>query len=148
MAFDALIELMPWGRNVYTILRVNESLEDAAKAVKTRRVEGTIEEVVVNIGLNRADVLPVAFVYAGKGFLRRLGARPGDVVHCQLRPADPSDVPIADDLHRALVDAGRLTAFERKTPAERRRLIQPIEDAATSQTRQRRTIALLQSLLS
>jgi hypothetical protein len=145
--FDALIELMPWGRNVYTIIRLDELLEDAAKAAKTRRVEGTIEELPVNVGLNRADILPHAFMYAGKGLQRRLGARPGDVVHCRLRPADPDDVPLADDLQLALTEAGRLAAFERQTPAERRRLLQPIEVAATPETRQRRTAALLRSLL-
>ena len=145
--FEALIELMPWGRNVYTIIRLDELLEDAAKAAKTRRVEGTIEELPVNVGLNRADILPQAFMYAGKGLQRRLGARPGDVVHCRLRPADPDDVPLADDLQLALTEAGRLAAFERQTPAERRRLLQPIELAATPETRQRRTAALLRSLL-
>lgn len=144
--FDAPIELMPWARNVYTIIRFNELLEDAAKAAKTRRVEGTIEELPVNVGLNRADILPHAFMYAGEGLQRRLGARPGDVVHCRLRPADPDDVPLADDLQRALTEAGRLAAFERQTPAERRRLLQPIEVAATPETRQRRTAALLRSL--
>jgi hypothetical protein len=145
--FDALIELMPWGRNVYTISRLDELLEDAAKAAKTRRVEGTIEELPVNVGLNRADILPHAFMYAGKGLQRRLGARPGDVVHCRLRAADPDDVPLAEDIQLALTEAGRLAAFERQTPAERRRLLQPIEVAGTPETRQRRTAALLRSLL-
>jgi hypothetical protein len=144
--FDALVEVMPWGRNVYIILRLKRALENAVSNARTRRVEGTIEDVPVNVGVNRADVLPDAFMYAGKTLQRRLGARPGDVVHCRLRPADPDDVPLADDIHRALVDAGRLTAFERKTPAERRRLLQPIEAAVKPQTRQQRTTALLRSL--
>lgn len=144
--FDALMEVMPWGRNVYVILRLKRSLENAASSARTRRVEGTIGDVPVNVGVNRADVLPDAFMYAGKALQRRLGARPGDVVHCRLRPADPDDVLLADDIHRALADAGRLTAFERKTPAERRRLLQPIEAAVKPQTRQQRTTALLRSL--
>ena len=85
-------------------------------------------------------------MYVGKGLLRRLAARQGDVVHCQLRPADPDDVPRADDIDRALADAGRLEAFERQTPAQRRRLLQPIEDAATPETRRQRIAALLSSL--
>lgn len=144
--FDALIELMPWGRNVYTILRLDKALVDAAKEARTRRVEGTIEDLPVNVGLNRADILPDVFMYAGKGLQRRLGARPGDVVHCRLRPADPDDVPMADDVQRALADAGRLDVFERRTPAERRRLLQPIDEAATWETRQRRISALARSL--
>lgn len=139
--FDALIEPMPWGRNVYTILRLDETLKVAAKGAGTRRVEGTIEDVAVNVGLNRADILPDAFMYVGKGLQRRLGSRPGDVVRCRLRPADPNKVPIADDILQALADAGLLAAFQRKTPAQRRRLLQPIEEAATSETRQRRTTA-------
>ena len=89
----------------------------------------------------------VAFMYVGKGLQRRLGSRPGDVVRCRLRPADPNKVPISDDILQALSDAGLLAAFHRKTPAQRRRLLQPIDEAATSETRQRRTAALLASLL-
>lgn len=144
--FDALVEVMPWGRNVYTIVRLDPALEDAARTFRTRRVEGTIDEVPVNVGVNRADVLPDPFMYAGKALLRRLGARQGDVVHCRLRPADPDDVPLADDVHRALADAGRLDAFERTTPPQRRRLLQPIEDAVRPETRQQRIAALLRSM--
>jgi hypothetical protein len=144
--FDALVEVVPWGRNLYTIIRVEQALETAAKIAGTRRVEGTIEEVPVNVGLNRADVLPDAFMYAGKGLQRRLGAQPGDLVFCRLRPADPDDVSVADDVHRALADAGRLGAFQQKRPADRRRLLQPIEDAIRPDTRQQRIAVLLRSL--
>jgi len=48
---------------------------------------------------------------------------------------------------QALADAGLLSAFERKTPAQRRRLLQPIEAAVKAETRRRRTAALLRSLL-
>jgi hypothetical protein len=144
--FDALVEVLPWGRNVYTIIRLEKALEEAARAAGTRRVEGTIDDMPVNVGVNRADVLPDAFMYGGKGLQRRLGARPGDVVSCRLRPADPDEVPLADDVHRALADADRLDAFQRKQPPDRRRLLQPIEDAARPETRQQRIAALLRSL--
>lgn len=144
--FDALVEVIPWGRSVYTVIRLDRALEEAARAAGTRRVEGTIDDVPVNVGVNRADVLPDAFMYAGKGLLRRLGARPGDLVDCRLRPADPDDVPLADDVHRALADAGRLEAFERRSPAQRRRLLQPIEDAVKVETRQQRTAAMVRAL--
>lgn len=144
--FDALVEVLVWGRNVYTVIRAADALEGAAKQFRTRRVEGTLDEVPVNLGLNRADVLPDAFIYAGKPLLRRLAARPGDVVHCRLRPADPDEVPLAEDVHGALSDAGRLDAFERKRPAERRRLLQPIDDAVRPVTRQQRLDALVRSL--
>ncbi len=144
--FDALVDVLPWGRNVYTIIRLEKALEDAARAAGTRRVEGTIDAVPVNVGVNRADVLPEAFMYAGKGLQRRLDARPGDVVSCRLRPADPDDVPLADDVMTALADADRLAAFQRMRPSDRRRLLQPIEDAARPETRQQRIEALVRSL--
>ena len=144
--FDALVEAMPWGRSIYTILRADERLAVAAKVAGTRRVEGTIEEVSVNVGLNRADVLPESFIYAGKSLQRRVGIRPGDVVRCRLRPADPDEVPIPEDVRRALADAGRLGTFEQRTSSERRRLLQPVDDAATPATRQRRTAALVDAL--
>jgi hypothetical protein len=144
--FDAVIEVLPWGRSTYTIIRLEQVLADAAKGAGTRRIEGTIEGVSVNVGVNRADVLPDAFIYVGKGLQRRLGTRSGDVVSCQLRPADPDDVPLADDVRHALVDADRLDAFQRKRPADRRRLLQPIEEAARPETREQRITALLRSL--
>ena len=144
--FDALIESMPWGRNVYTVLRLDAALETSARSAGTRRVEGTVEDVVVNVGLNRADIIPEAFMYVGKGLRRRLGAGPGDVVRCRLRPADPDAVPLPDDVRRALVEAGRLTAFERRSPAARRRLLQPLDDAAQAPTRGRRLAALVRLL--
>jgi hypothetical protein len=144
--FDAVVEAVVWGRSVYTIIRLDTALEAAARAAGTRRVEGVIERLPVNVGVNRANVLQDAFMYAGKGLQRRLSARPGDVVSCRLRPADPDDVPLADDIQRALVDAGRLDAFQRRTPADRRRLLQPIEEAARPGTRQQRIAALLRAL--
>ena len=110
------------------------------------RVEGTVEDVPVNVGLNRADVLPDAFMYAGRGPQRCLHAEPGDLVTCRLRPADPDDVPLADDVHRALADTGRLEAFQRWKAADRRRLLHPIEEAVRPDTRQKRIAALLRSV--
>lgn len=82
--------------------------------------------------------------------LRRLGARTGDVVRCRLRPADPDEVPVPDDVHRALADAdadaGRLTTFEGRTPAERRRLLVPVQDAVRPETRRQRIAHLVRSL--
>ncbi|WP_309649847.1 YdeI/OmpD-associated family protein [Nocardioides sp.] len=144
--FDALVEPLAWGRNVYTVIRLDASLEEAARTRRTRRVEGTVEDVAVNMGVNRADVMPDAFAYVGKGLQRRLAVGPGEVVRCRLRPADPDHVPLPPDLRDALADAGRLAAFESKPPAERRRLLQPVEEAARSETRRRRIEALVRDL--
>lgn len=144
--FDTLVEPLPWGRTTYTILRLDETLVDAAAAVGTRRVEGDIEGVAVNVGVNRADVLPDAFMYAGRALQRRLGVTPGDVVRCRLRPADPAHVPLPDDVRAALETAGRLEAFEGRSPPARRRLLQPVEEAAQAATRARRVAALVRAL--
>lgn len=93
VAFDALVEVLAWGRNNYTIIRLGHPLEESAKDAGTRRVEGTIEGVPVNLGVNRSDVLPESFIYVGMGLQRRLGSRAGDVVSCRLRPAAPDDGP-------------------------------------------------------
>ena len=143
---DALVEVLPWGRNVYTIIRLEQGLASAAKLAGTRRIEGVIEDVPVNVGVNRADILPDAFMYAGKGMQRRLGVQPGDIVTCRLRPADPDEVPLPDDVQRALADAGRLAVFQGRKPADRRRLLQPVEEAARPATRQQRISALLRAL--
>lgn len=145
--FDALVEVLPWGRSDYVIIRLAPALAEAAKAAGTRRVDGPNDDVPVNVGVNRADVLPDARMYAGKGPQRRLGVRPGAVVSCRLRPADPGDVPLPDDVHHALAAADRLHAFQRRKPSDRRRLLQPIEDAARPPgTRQQRIAALPSSL--
>lgn len=144
--FDAVVEPMAWGRSLYTVIRVDRALDTAARLAGTRRVEGTIDDAPVNVGLNRADVLADTFIYAGKGTQRRLGVEPGDLVSCRLRPADPDDVPLPDDVHRALADAGRLESFRHRRPAERRRLLVPIEDAVRPGTRHQRIAALVRSL--
>jgi hypothetical protein len=146
VAFDAIIEALPWGRSVYTIIRVPPALETVAGMTGTRRVEGTIDDVRVNLGINRADIVDQAFMYAGKALQRRLGAGTGDLVSCRLRPADPDDVPLDDDVRRALADAGRLHAFLALEPARQRRLLHPISAAVRPQTRRQRLESLIESL--
>jgi hypothetical protein len=144
--FERLVEVLPWGRNLYTVIRLDPALVSAATRAGTRRVEGTIDDVPVNVGLNRADVIADPFMYVGPALQRRVGVAPGDLVVCRLRPADPDDVPLPDDVRRALVDAGRLDAFQKVRPAQRRRLLQPIEDAVKPATRSQRIAAVLRSL--
>ena len=125
--FQAVAERLEWGRSVYTILKVPNRLARAAASESTRRVEGTINGVSVNVGLNRADVITDAFIYVGKPMLRRLEAAAGDVVDCVLAPADPDHVPVPDDVATALDDAGRFDAFERLPAPQRRQLLVPVE---------------------
>ena len=63
--FDAPLELMTWGRNVYVVLFLDERLDRAAAEERTRRVEGRVDEVEVNLGINKADVADAPFLYVG-----------------------------------------------------------------------------------
>lgn len=144
--FDAPLELLAWGRNTYTVLYLDELLEDAVAAAGTRRVEGSIDGVPVNLGVNRADVALRPFCYVGGALQRRLDARAGDVVTCRLQPADPDHVPLPDDVRAALEEVDRLDAFQRRRPARRRQDLQPIEDAARETTRRARIAALVWGL--
>jgi hypothetical protein len=146
--FDAPLELLPWGRNTYTVLLLDDLLEGAVAAADTRRVEGRLDEIEVNLGVNKANVSLRPFLYVGAALQRRLGARAGDVVACRLRPADPEHVPVPTDVQAALEATGRNDAFARRRPAERRRLLQPVEDAAQEATRRRRIEALIHAVPS
>ncbi|MGB8021413.1 MAG: hypothetical protein WCF04_09325 [Candidatus Nanopelagicales bacterium] len=53
--FDALVEVLPWGRSDYVIIRLAPALAEAAKPAGTRQVDGTIDDVPVNVGVNRAE---------------------------------------------------------------------------------------------
>lgn len=144
--FDAPVEPLVWGRSTYTIIRADAQLADAARSAGSRRVGGWIDEVEVNVGLNRADVLEEAYLYCGPALQRRLGVRVGDAVRLRLRPVDPDLVPIPGDVAAALDQGGVTDAFLAKRPAERRRLLMPVEDAAREETRRRRVEALVRQL--
>jgi uncharacterized protein YdeI (YjbR/CyaY-like superfamily) len=73
-------------------------------------------------------------------------ASAGDTVARRLAPADPDHVPLAEDVRAALESAGRLAAFERRRPAQRRRDLQPVDDAVREATRRARIEALVRSL--
>ena len=144
--FEAPLELMPWGRNTYTVIKIPEELAVRARVASTRRVEGTVNGVPVNVGLNRSDVTPNTFVYVGRGLQQRLGVSAGDLVECVLTPADPDHVPVPADVLAALEDAGRRTPFERTSAPEKRRLLALIEGAVRPTPRARRISALVESL--
>lgn len=146
LRFDALLEPLAWGTQVYTVIKVPEEVAALARAAGTRRLRGTIEGEPVNVGLNRADVVAAPFVYVGPALRRRLRARAGDLVECVLGPADPDEVPIPPDVLLALEAAGRREAFARRPAPERRRLLVPIESASRTATRERRTAAMIESL--
>lgn len=144
--FDAPLEVLPWGRNVYTVVYLDKRLGACVAAARTRRVEGCLNGIEVNLGVNKADVARGPFLYVGAALQRRLRVRAGDVLACRLRPADPDHVPVPDDVKAALEAAGRHHAFATLRPSERRRLLQPVHDSASEGTRQRRIAALIKAL--
>jgi hypothetical protein len=142
-AFDAIIEAVVWGRSTYTLIRVPEELAEAARDAGTRRVEGTIDAVPVNLAITRAPVVEQPFVWAGRSLLRRLGAEAGAVVDCRLRPVDDDEVLVPTDVAAALAGAGVLERWEGLPPADRRRRLYPIESAGRPGTRTKRIEALV-----
>lgn len=143
--FDAFVEPMVWGSSTYTIVRVPPALVAAAQEACTRRVEGELDAVAVNLALTRAPVIDDTFVWAGASLLRRLRLEAGDPVHGRLAPVDPDHVPIPADLAAAL-SGDALRRWEELRPADRRRRLVPLDSAATATTRQRRLDALVDGL--
>src|SRR4051794_22575015 len=90
--FDGPLELLLWGRNTYTVVYLADLLHGAVIAVATRRVDGRLDAVQVNLGVNKADVVARPYVYVGAALQRRLGARAADVMACRLRPT-PTPTP-------------------------------------------------------
>lgn len=144
--FDAILEPLVWGRSTYVVVRLPEALVDAATAVGTRRVAGTVDDVEVNLAITRADVIQHPFLWAGAGLRRRLGSVAGDVVTCRLAPVDPDHVPVPPDVLADLEQAGVWAAFAALRPAARRQRLVPVEDAARPATRERRVADLVASL--
>jgi hypothetical protein len=145
-AFVAPIEPVAWGRSTYTVIRIPEELADAAREGGTRRLEGTVEGVAVNLAVTRAPVVAGPFVWAGRSLLRRLGVEAGALVECRLQPAHDDDVLLPDDVAAALAEAGVLERWEGLPPADRRRRLYPIESAGRPETRVRRIGALVVEL--
>lgn len=141
--FTGLIEAVTWGRSVYTVIRIPPGLAADAKSAGTRRIEGTIDDIAVNLAVTRAPVLEHPFVWAGRSLLRRLGADAGAVVECRLRPVDDDVVPVPPEVATRLADAGMLRRWESLPPAERRRRLYPIESAGRLETRTRRIDELI-----
>ena len=110
------------------------------------RVEGEIGEHPVNMGVARADVIPDAFLYTGKAFLREAGIEPGETVEVRLRAADPDAVEMPEGLDAAIRAAGLISEWKALTPGKRRGLVHPVARAKRAETRTRRIEALLAGL--
>jgi hypothetical protein len=145
-AFVAPIEPVVWGRSTYTVIRIPDHLVEAARSAGTRRLEGTIDGLPVNLAVTRAPVVDDAFVWAGRSLLRRIGAEAGALVDCRLRPAHDDEVLVPTDVATRLADAGLGERWEGLTPADRRRRLYAIESAGRPETRARRIEALVAEL--
>ncbi|OZF39360.1 hypothetical protein CH294_07800 [Rhodococcus sp. 14-2483-1-1] len=146
--FDGVLEPLTWGKSTYTIIHIPTRLVEAAMRWPTRRIDGSIDGLSLNLGINKADpdVMPGSFVYVGAGLQRRLGVAAGDLVSCEFEPADPDLVPVPEDLARAMEDAHCTAAWERRRASERRQLLMPIDNAARPRTRAERIARLVGSL--
>ena len=144
--FDALVEQVHWDRSRYTVVRLPAVLVEDADRQRTRRVAGEIEGVPVNLAITTAPVVDGPFVYTGASVLRKIGVRAGQPVTCRLAPADPDDVPLAEDVEDALVAHDLLGAWEALPPTTRRRRLYAVDSAASAATRARRLSELVDGL--
>ena len=144
VSFEAVVETLEWGRATYTILRLPPEAEAALGGA--RRVEGEVGDHPVNLAVTRAPVVEGAFLWAGKSFLRDVGARPGEPLDVRLRPADPRDVQTPEDVAAALRAAGRTAAWEALSAGRRRGLLHGVASAVAPATRARRVAALVAGL--
>ena len=145
--FNAAIEPLIWGRTTYTILRLPADVGEALVTLGATRVEGDIEGVPVNLALITAAVVDGPFLWAGKSLLAKLKIEAGQPLQVRLRIADPDEVVVPEDIHKALVRAGLLAAWEQLTPGKRRSLLYPVESARTEPTRGKRIDVLLAAVL-
>jgi hypothetical protein len=125
---------------------VPDSLVKACGSVGTRRVAGTLEGVDVNLALTRAPVYAGTFAWTGASLLRRMRVEVGDPVTGFLAPVDPDHVPLPPDVVGRLTETGMRDTWEALSPGTRRRLLVPVDGAATEKTRARRVQALLTEL--
>lgn len=148
VAFEGRVEALIWGRATYTILRLPPDAAAVLTAQGAKRVEGEVNDHPVNLGIARAPVVDVPFLWAGQSLLDRLGVEPGEWLDIRLRPAPDDRVDTPDDVSAALRGAGLTDAWETLTPGKRRSLLYQIATAKTAPTRAKRIAALIQTLTS
>jgi hypothetical protein len=75
------------------------------------------------------------------------GVQGGDEVEVSVRlDLEPRTVTLPADLEAALVEAGVLEAFEASAPSRRKEDVRQVEDAKTSETRERRIAKIVAKL--
>ncbi|WP_420861456.1 YdeI/OmpD-associated family protein [Algirhabdus cladophorae] len=142
--FEGHIVAMEWGKNTYTVLPIPPDV--VAALGKTKRVEGEINDHLVNLALTKAPVIEGVFVYTGKAFLARLDIDPSQPIGCRLRPAPDDLVETPTDVMVAVNAAGLSAQWAALTSGKQRGLLHQIESAKRAQTRQKRIAALISEL--
>ncbi|MGL5824753.1 MAG: YdeI/OmpD-associated family protein [Nocardioides sp.] len=145
--FDATIEPLAWGQATYTILRLPDPVSARLVAAGAKRVEGTVNDVEINLALVRAPVVDGQFLWAGDSLMRRIGVSPGEPLSVRVRPVDPDLVVLPDDVGTAIAAAGAGAAWQTLSAGRQRSALYRIESARTQPTRQRRIAELVARLI-
>ncbi len=144
--FEGRVEPLEWGTSVYTILRLPADVSAALEGEGARRVEGEINDHSVNMAMTKAPVIDGVFLYAGKAFLKEIGAEPGEELYIRLRKADPDQVDVPDDLILALRQAEMTDRWAALTPGKQRGLLHTVNTAKRADTRAKRIAKLITEL--
>lgn len=144
VVFEGAVEPVIWGKATYTILRLPD--EAVAALGAAGRVEGEINEHLVNLALSRAPAVEGVFLWAGASLLDRLGIVPGEPLEVRLRPAPDDQVDTPEDVAAALRAAGVMAVWEGLRAGKRRGILYQIGTAKTAPTRAKRIEAMIQSL--
>ncbi len=147
IAFEGQIEPLEWGRSVYTILRLPSEVANTLTDLGAKRVEGEINDVPVNLGLAKSPEVDGLFLWTGKSLMQKLDVTPGEVLDIRLRPADPNVVEVAPDIEAALLRGAVLSEWDALTPGKQRGHLHQIESAKRPETRQKRILHLIDTLL-
>jgi Bacteriocin-protection, YdeI or OmpD-Associated len=114
---------------------------------RAKRIEGSINDIEINLALVRAPIVEGRFLWAGDSLMRRLGVTPGEPLSVKVRPADPDVVVIPEDIRMTIDDAGVGDAWRSLSAGRQRSELYRIESARTPATRQRRIAELVERLV-
>ncbi|MEO1275957.1 MAG: YdeI/OmpD-associated family protein [Pseudomonadota bacterium] len=145
-SFEATVDPMPWGDEIYTVIRVPD--EVVAALDPTKRVEGDGADYPGT--LTRAPAIERVFLWGGARRLNRMGLEPEDRFDVHLRPAPDNAVegPFIgpEDVTTALRAVGKTGAREALTAGKRRGLLHAAQSAKRADMRARRIAALVPGL--
>ena len=136
--FEGRVIPMEWGDSTYTVLPLPPEVVSALADARRVEVEGEINDYPVNLAITKAPVLDAPFLWTGKSLLDRADIEPGDVGEVRLRPADPNEVDVPDDVALALRAAGLSQKWEAWTPGKKRAALHKITSAKREATRLKR----------